>query len=89
MKRFDDDRYYRCNDPALGLIATKGTLGLWRHEGRGPRYSKVGNRVLYFGADLNAWLDQHTVTPPNNPPAMRPNGRAKPEGQPAEPRPAA
>ena len=63
MTRFDDDRYYRTQDPALALIATSGTLAQWRCHGRGPKFVRFGNRVLYFGADLNAWIDAHVVHP--------------------------
>ena len=62
-RRFQPDRYYRTCDGELGAIATRGTLAIWRHQGRGPRYLKFGNRVLYSGADLNAWLDEHIVEP--------------------------
>ena len=63
MKRFEDDRYYRTDDPALALIATRGTLAQWRSRGIGPPYIRYGNRILYLGADLNAWLDYHVVRP--------------------------
>ena len=63
MTRFNPDQYYRAGDPALSIIGTPGTLAVWRHQGRGPRYSKFGNRVLYRGTDLNAWLDDHVVEP--------------------------
>ena len=59
--RFDPEGYYRANDPALGVIATYGTLAHWRCHGAGPRYTRFGHRVLYRGADLNAWLDAHVV----------------------------
>ena len=62
-KRFEEDRYYRPGDPELDVIASKGTLATWRWQGRGPRYTKYGNRVLYRGADLNAWLDSRVVDP--------------------------
>ena len=60
---FEDNHYYRPNDPALSIIATRGTLATWRWMGRGPRYRKFGNRILYLGSDLNAWLDAHVVEP--------------------------
>ena len=63
MKRFDPDTYYRTGDPALGIIATRGTMNQWRHRGYGPRYVRFGNRVLYLGADLNRWLDERVVEP--------------------------
>ena len=63
MTRFNPQKYYRTTDPSLALIATAGTLAVWRHEGRGPPYTRFGNRVLYLGADLNLWLDKHVVVP--------------------------
>ena len=63
MTRFQADRYYRTHDPALALIATRGTLAQWRCRGHGPRYTKYGHRILYLGADLNAWLDACVVEP--------------------------
>ena len=61
--RFEDGRYYRPGDAALSVIASRGTLATWRWQGRGPRYTKFGHRILYLGADLNAWLDARVVEP--------------------------
>lgn len=33
------------------------TLAYWRHRGEGPRYAKVGRRVLYRRSDVLAWLE--------------------------------
>ena len=63
MTRFEADRYYLTSDPGLALVGTRGTLAQWRYRGVGPRYTKFGHRVLYLGADLNAWLDAHIVYP--------------------------
>ena len=63
MQRFEPDRYYRPADESMRLIATEGSLALWRHKGTGPPYTKFGHRILYFGADLNAWLDARRVEP--------------------------
>ena len=63
MHRFDPDRYYKTDDPALAVIATRGTMSQWRHRGEGPRYVRLGGRVLYRGIDLNAWLDERIVEP--------------------------
>ena len=41
----------------------EGTLATWRWQGCGPRYTKFGHRILYRGADLNAWLDERMVNP--------------------------
>ena len=60
---FDDDRLYFTNDAALLVLGRPSTLAHWRSEGRGPAYLKIGSRVAYRGADLNAWLDAQTVRP--------------------------
>ena len=66
MPFFKPDHYYRTTDPELTVIGTRGTLNQWRHQGKGPKYIKLGNRVLYEGRVLNEWLDAHVVHPPNS-----------------------
>jgi len=39
----------------LGGIAPR-TLEAWRVFGRGPRFIKIGSRVVYRRRDLDAWL---------------------------------
>jgi excisionase family DNA binding protein len=34
------------------------TLRFWRHKGGGPPSALIGRRVMYRGADLEAWLDR-------------------------------
>ncbi len=34
------------------------TARYWRHVGKGPRSFKVGRRVLYDTADVEAWLEE-------------------------------
>lgn len=34
------------------------TLKYWRHMGAGPRAYKVGRRVRFDRADVEAWLDE-------------------------------
>ena len=63
MHRFDDTRYYRTTDSELTIIATRGTMAQWRHRGEGPPYIRFGNRVLYYGSDLNRFLDSNLVEP--------------------------
>lgn len=43
----------------LGLHAR--TLDNWRSQGRGPRYVRVGRRIVYRIADLESYLDARTV----------------------------
>ena len=35
-----------------------GTLAMWRHEGRGPRYRKLGRIVLYAADEVDKWVDE-------------------------------
>ena len=62
---FKNNQMYATADPALAQIGTPSTLRFWRHVGRGPDYIKIGEgrrgRVLYHGADLNAFLTQRRV----------------------------
>ena len=66
MNRFDPDRYYKTDSPELAVIATRGTMSQWRHRGEGPRYVRLGGRVLYRGEDLNRFLDERVVEPTTN-----------------------
>lgn len=50
-------------DAATYIAVPVGTLANWRSEGRtsGPAYVKVGAKVVYLVADLDAWLLAHRV----------------------------
>ncbi len=39
------------------------TLTNWRYRGVGPRYTKIGRKVLYRRADLDAWLTAQARDP--------------------------
>ena len=39
------------------------TLETWRSLKKGPRYVKVGGRVVYRLSDLEAWMAARTVEP--------------------------
>ena len=58
-KVFKSNELYRPVD--LKQIAAYQTLAAWRQARRGPRYFKIGTKVLYLGADLNEWLQERTV----------------------------
>jgi hypothetical protein len=36
------------------------TLATWRCRGGGPRYTKLGRRILYRESDLAAWVDHNS-----------------------------
>ncbi|MCY4636040.1 MAG: MerR family transcriptional regulator [Acidobacteria bacterium] len=60
---FDDNRLYPAGHPDLRQIAPYSTMAHWRCSGRGPAFVKLGARVAYSGAALNAWLAAQTVQP--------------------------
>ena len=48
----------------LGIAPT--TLRNIRSQGRGPKYSRVGRRIVYRIRDVEAYLDAHAVDPEAN-----------------------
>ena len=58
---FDSEKWYFANDPDVLRLASYFTMAHWRSEGRGPAYHKIGNRVVYKGLDLNAWIARRRV----------------------------
>lgn len=48
-------------DAARYLDIKPHTLAVWRWKGTGPAFIRVGRRIRYRQADLDAWLAQHTV----------------------------
>ena len=64
-KLFDDQRNYVLGDPELDLLGAREKLAQWRHKGRGPAFYRLGRKIIYRGADLNAWMAQNRVEPLN------------------------
>jgi Helix-turn-helix domain len=54
--------YLRMRDQSLRRL---------RMEGRGPKYIKVSNRVMYRWSDVEAWLAEHEHDPEHATPAPR------------------
>ena len=48
-------------EAARFLGVQPNTLDVWRCKRRGPKYSKVGRRVLYDIKDLEAYFEANTV----------------------------
>lgn len=48
-------------DAALYLGVRPGTMEVWRSLGKGPRYVKLGARVVYEMADLDAFAASRVV----------------------------
>ena len=51
-------RYLRTPEAARFLSLSGRTLEKHRTYGTGPRYSKLGGRVVYALADLQAWVNR-------------------------------
>ena len=62
-KIFDDARAYVLGDPELDLIGDREKLAQWRYKRVGPAYYRLGRKIVYAGADLNAWVDRQRVEP--------------------------
>lgn len=60
---FEQDRAYLLGDPELDLIGDRAKLAQWRHRGTGPAFYRLGRKIVYRGADLNAWAEAHRVDP--------------------------
>jgi excisionase family DNA binding protein len=45
------------------LRTSRGNVHYWRHIGKGPPAVKVGRRVLFRRADVEAWLEDHESDP--------------------------
>jgi hypothetical protein len=45
------------------LFVSERTLSNWRYQGRGPAYLKVGGKIVYRIAVLEAWLEARTTSP--------------------------
>ncbi|WP_454756887.1 helix-turn-helix transcriptional regulator [Cupriavidus campinensis] len=52
----------------LGLRSN--TLEIWRTQGRGPVFRKIGRAVRYAEADVLAWLDAQTRTSTSHQPGQ-------------------
>jgi predicted DNA-binding transcriptional regulator AlpA len=63
------NRYLRTHDAGLYLGLSGRTLEKHRSCGTGPRYKKIGGRVIYAVSDLEAWADQGARTSTTDPDA--------------------
>lgn len=49
------------HEAAMYLGLQPNTLEVWRSKHRGPRYAKIGSRVLYDPDDLEAFFTSRAV----------------------------
>jgi predicted DNA-binding transcriptional regulator AlpA len=53
----NDDTYIRRADVPLYIPVAAQTLARWAVEGQGPRFCKIGRRIVaYRAGDLREWL---------------------------------
>jgi len=77
----DSQRYLRAPEAAAHLGLSWQTLAKHRCYGTGPRYHKLGGRIVYTLADLDAWAAVGMKTSTSDPglgrlsPALRPERR--------------
>ena len=60
---FEQNRNYVLGDPELDLIGDRMKLAQWRHKSMGPAFYRLGRKIIYKGADLNAWAEANRVDP--------------------------
>lgn len=57
-------------EAAAYLRLQPGTLEVWRCRGRGPKYQKLGRRVVYDLAALKSYAESNTVLTIDTAPEM-------------------
>ena len=60
---FEQNRNYVLGDLELDLIGDRAKLAQWRHKSMGPAFYRLGRKIIYRGADLNAWAESSRVDP--------------------------
>ena len=55
-------RYLSTKEAADYIGLSDCTLNRMRVTGEGPRYAKLGRRVVYAPADLDAWVEENKRT---------------------------
>ena len=77
--RADQPDLLTIGEAAVLLRAPVATLRYWRHLGTGPHSFRLGRRVLYRRADLDAWVDARWSAPLSTPePRDRRSQRRRP-----------
>lgn len=51
--------YVTTQELATMVRTSPETVRYWRHVGKGPKSFKLGRRVLYASADVEAWIEAH------------------------------
>jgi len=62
MSTDSETKYWNTKRAADYLGVSPATLNRMRTTGEGPRYAKVGSRVIYSPTDLDAWVEANKRT---------------------------
>ena len=54
-------QFVRTEAAARILTIDPDTLEIWRQQRKGPKFRRVGNRVVYAVDDLVAWMKAHPL----------------------------
>ncbi|KAA0591980.1 hypothetical protein J2848_003831 [Azospirillum lipoferum] len=57
-----DDIYFTDEEAAEQLRLSAWTLRQWRCKGRGPKFMKIGRRVLYRKKDILSFVTSNTYS---------------------------
>lgn len=59
---FDEARHYQPADPEIiALLGSVTKQAQMRHFKRSPSFYRLGRKIIYHGADLNAWAEASKV----------------------------
>ena len=58
------DNLMTAPDLAEKFGVSEAALAQWRYRGTGPKFLKLGRRVMYRAVDVEAWLADRTRTMP-------------------------
>lgn len=53
-----DEELLTLPEVAVRLRVPVNTIRWWRQRGRGPRFFKVGRRLVTTAGDLRAWIEE-------------------------------
>lgn len=56
----DEDDLASPDDVAKYLSIPVRTLAIWRQQGKGPKFYKIGRHVRYSWTDIEAWITENT-----------------------------
>jgi predicted DNA-binding transcriptional regulator AlpA len=57
------ERLLSQEEAAVVIGVKPPTLAMWRHQGKGPRFLKLGRSCFYRPRDIETWLDEQCIVP--------------------------